>query len=55
MFWGFLSSAFAAAVFGFGSEHSSLMIMGFLAIFIVVSAILFFFLKIDLRRHKYEA
>lgn len=54
MLWAFLTTIFVTAVFGYGSTSSSLLIMGFLSIFVIMSAIIFSFVKIDLKRRNYE-
>lgn len=55
LLWAFLLSVFVASVFGFKSESSSILIMGFLTIFIIFSAIFFMFVKIDLKRRHYKS
>lgn len=54
MLWAFLSSLFVASVFGYGSTGSSMLIMAFLSIFVILSAVIFSFVKIDLKRRNYE-
>jgi len=54
LLWAFVSSAFVSAVFGYGTTKSSLLIIIVLSIFVLMSAVLFFFVKIDLKRQRFE-
>jgi len=53
LLWAFLSSAFVTSVFGYGDTKSSFWIIMVLSIFTLLSAILFFFVKIDLKRQEF--
>jgi FLVCR family feline leukemia virus subgroup C receptor-related protein len=55
LMWAFISSAFVSGVIGYGSTKSSLIIILTLSGFVLGAAVLFFFLKIDLKRRNYEA
>ena len=50
LLWAFISSAFVSSVIGYGTTKASLLTIIVLSIFILFSAILFFFVKIDLKR-----
>jgi sugar phosphate permease len=54
LLWAFLSSAFVSAVFGYENAKSSLVIMIILSIFVVLAALSFFLVKMDLKRRAYE-
>jgi hypothetical protein len=54
LLWAFISSSFVAAVIGFGTQRQSLITMVTLSLFILFGSILFFFVKIVLKRHEYE-
>mgnify|MGYP000979563051 CR=1 FL=1 len=54
LFWAFISSTFVTSVFGYGSTKSSLIIIIILSVFVLIAAVLFFFVKIDLKRHNFE-
>lgn len=53
LLWAFISSAFVSSVIGYGSTKSSFLIIIILSIFILLSAVLFFFVKIDLKRQDF--
>lgn len=53
LLWAFISSSFVAAVIGFGTQRQSLITMVALSIFILFGSILFFFVKIVLKRHDF--
>lgn len=42
------------SAFGYGSETSSMIIMGLLSVFVIISAVIFSFVNIDLKRRNYE-
>lgn len=42
------------SVFGFQSESSSILILGFFSILLIFSAIFFLFVKIDLKKRQYK-
>ena len=52
--WTFLSSTFLTNVFGFGSKNSSMISMIIIAMLISLSTLSFFFVKMDLKRRRYE-
>jgi hypothetical protein len=54
LLWAFISSTFITIVVGFGSAYSSLMIMVLLSCFILGGSVLFYNVKIMLKRHNYE-
>jgi len=51
--WAFFSSSFISLVFGFGSQHSSTITMVVLSAFLFLSALSFFFVKINLKRTQF--
>jgi hypothetical protein len=54
LLWTFVASLFATSAIGFGTEHQSLIIVSLFITFIVIGSILFFTVKIDLKRRNME-
>lgn len=53
LLWAFIASTLVATTVGFSSGQSSLLTMIILSIFILTGAVLFFLIKINLKRHEY--
>jgi hypothetical protein len=53
LLWAFLASGFVTSVFGYDSIKSSMLIMIFLSTLVLLSALSFNFLKVDLKRRHY--
>ena len=51
--WTFLSSSFTSLVFGFSSKDSSMLVMIVLSIFMLLSSLSFFCVKIDLKKSQF--
>lgn len=54
LLWAFIASGLVASTVGFSSGRSSLMTMIILSFFVLSGAILFFMVKVVLKRHEYE-
>lgn len=53
LLWAFVASSLVATTVGFSSGRSSLMTMIILSAFILTGAVLFFMVKVTLKRHEY--
>jgi hypothetical protein len=53
LLWAFISSLFVSSVVGFETQKHSFIVIAVLLIFVLFSSVLFFFVKIDLKRRKY--